>query len=58
MSDSNIGDTVSPEAAQESCVVVIPVKVPASTKDRLTKKAGKGKVSPYVRALIERDLAA
>lgn len=58
MSDNNIGNTSSTEAAQESCDSVVPVALPASTKAALTKKAGKGKVSPYVRSLIERDLAA
>jgi hypothetical protein len=59
MSDNNIGNTANQAEAQEPADKMVPVKVPASVKRALTVKAGgRGKVSPYVRALIERDLAA
>lgn len=58
MSDNKIGNTSSADDSQDVCDTVIPVMVPAALKLRVIERVGKGKVSPYVRALIERDLAA
>jgi hypothetical protein len=59
LSGNDIGDTPPRGVAQEdSCNALIPVAVPKALKALVIARVGKGKVSPYVRALIERDLAA
>ena len=59
MTVNKIGNTPPEESPQvESCDVVIPVAVPRELKVRVVARYGKGQVSPRIRALIERDLAA